>query len=228
MAASTALSSPSSSSKNLLPTTSPSLPSLQPYPLIRARSFISLPPLSASIAGASDSPDGFVPPNIQPTPSSTSVLLPLLSSPSVLLPLLGTVFGAVCQVTPVRITIVTTPGLHRDLPGGVPCSLWPQRHTDWGLLFGFVPLPIFPALSLYFCSNVCALHARLPCLWLPCLLHPTHPRLHCRIHSRFCRLSPGNRRFLPLPSNSFFSSTIITVLNRLALPPTCQLRHLFF
>ena len=176
MAASTALSSPSSSSKNLLPTTSPSLPSLQPYPLIRARSFISLPPLSASIAGASDSTDGFVPPNIRPTPSSTSVLLPLLSSPSVLLPLLGTVFGAVCQVTPARITIVTTPGLHRDLPGGVPCPIWPQCHTDWSLVFGLVPQTIssaLPVLCVFLQQCPCPICSPSPLLDL--LSPPFHP-----------------------------------------------------
>jgi len=96
-----ALISSTSSSKNLLPGASPSLPLLQSYPSTRARSFLSLPPsmhLSPSLAGASDAPDGFVQPvNIPPTPSSSTSLLPLLSSPSVLLPLIGTVFGAVCQ-----------------------------------------------------------------------------------------------------------------------------------
>ena len=93
---------------------------------------------------SSDVPDGFGPPpqaNIEaPTTSKTS-LLPLLSSPAVLLPLVGTVFGAVCQVNPhpasVNSVTICISGLHRDLPGGVPRSLWPQRHPDRGLLFGF-------------------------------------------------------------------------------------------
>ena len=55
----------------------------------------------------------------------------------------GTIFGAVCHDNSrihLMVLSLTLPGLHRDILGRVPGSIWPQCDTDWSLVFRFVYL----------------------------------------------------------------------------------------